>query len=62
MIEHHIQTDDTEPIILPLPQIFQVMVKQELNDMLNWEIIEPSARKWAVPIVSIIKRDGSHRL
>jgi len=38
------------------------MVKQELKDMLDQEIIEQSVSEWAAPIVPIIKKDGSLRL
>ena len=38
------------------------MVKQELKEMLNQGIIEPSVSECAVPIVPIVKKDGSLRL
>ena len=38
------------------------MVKQELKEMLDQGIIEPSVSEWAAPIVPIAKKDGSHRL
>ena len=62
LIEHHIETADTKPIKLTpyrVPQAFQPMVKQELKEMLNQEIIEPSVSEWAAPIVPIVKKDGS---
>ena len=54
LIEHHIETDHTKPIKLPpyrVPQAFQAMVRQELKEMLNQGIIEPSVSEWAAPIV-----------
>ena len=65
MIEHHIQTGDTKPIKLPpyrVPQALQAMVRQEIKDMLDLGIIEPSVSEWAAPIVPILKKDGSLRL
>ena len=65
LLEHHIQTGDVKPIKLPpyrVPQAFQAMVKQELKEMLDQEIIEPSVSEWAAPIVPIAKKDGSLRL
>ena len=65
MIEHHIQTGDAKPIKLPpyrVPQALQAMVKQEIKDMLDLGIIEPSVSEWAQPIVPILKKDGSLRL
>ena len=61
LIEHHIETRDTKPIKIPpyrVPQAFQAMVRQELKEMLNHGIIEPSVSEWAAPIVPIVKRMG----
>ena len=38
------------------------MVRQELKEMLNQGIIEPSVSEWAAPIVPIVKKDGFLRL
>ena len=65
MIEHHINTGDTKPIKLPpyrVPQALQAMVKQEIKDMFDLRIIEPSVSEWAAPIVPILKKYGSLRL
>ena len=50
LIEHHIETGHTKPI----KQAFQAMVRQELKEMLNQGIIEPSVSEWAAPIVPIV--------
>ena len=53
VIEHHIHTRDTKPIKLPpyrVPQALQAMVKQEIKDMLDQGIVEPSVSEWAAPI------------
>ena len=65
LIEYHIETGHTKPIKLPpyrVPQAFQAMVRQELKEMLNQGIIEPSVSKWAAPTVPIVKKDGTLRL
>ena len=65
MIEHNIQTGDTKPIKLPpyrAPQALQAMVKQEIKDMLDLGIIEPSVSEWAALIIPILKKDESLRL
>ena len=65
LVEHHIETGDTKPIKLPpyrVLQAFQAMVRQELKEMLNQGIVEPSVSEWAAPIVPIVKKDGSLRL
>ena len=65
LIEHNIVTSTTKPIKLPpyrVPQAYQTMVMQEIKEMLNQGIIEPSVSEWASPIVPILKKDGSLRL
>ena len=65
IIEHHIVTNTTKPIKLPpyrVPQAYQIMIRQEIQEMLNQGIIEPSVSEWASPIVPILKKDGSLRL
>ena len=64
-IEHHIVTSTTKPIKLPpyrVPQAYQVMVRQEIKEMLNQGIIEPSVSEWDSPIVPNLKKDGSFRV
>ena len=59
LIEHHIVTNTTKPIKLPpyrVPQAYQEMVRQEIKEMLNQGIIEPSVIEWASPIVPILKK------
>ena len=65
LIEHHIVISTTKPIKLPpygVSQAYQIMVRKEIKEMLNQEIIEPLVNEWASPIVPILKKDGSLRL
>ena len=50
LIEHHILTGTTKPIKLPsyrVSQAYQIMVRQEIKEMLDKGIIEPSVSEWA---------------
>ena len=63
MIEPHIQTGDTKPILSYHHTEYHMlyrrcMVKQEIKDMLDLGIIEPSVSEWAAPIVPILEKDG----
>ena len=65
LMEHYIVTSTAKPIKLPpyrVPQAYQTMVMQEIKEMLSQGIIEPSVSEWALPIVPILKKDGSLRL
>ena len=41
-----------------VPQAYQMMVMQEIKEISSQGIIEPSVSEWALPIVSILKKDG----
>ena len=65
LVEHNIETGQAHPIKLPpyrLPHAYRSTVKQELDDMLDSGIIEPSRSEWAAPIVLVPKKDGTLRL
>ena len=65
MIEHAIETGSPQPMRLPpfrLPHAYCQAVKDELEEMISSEIIEPAASEWSVPIVLVKKGDGSLRL
>ena len=45
-----------------LPQAYRKAVKDELDEMLDNGIIEPSRSEWSFPIVLVPKKDGSLRM
>ena len=65
MAEHSIITEQTIPVRRPpyrLPQAYKELVKTELDDMLENDIIETTSSEWASPIVMVKKKDGSLRM
>lgn len=65
LTEHTTNTGTARPIRLPpyrLPHAYREAVQQELKDMLEQGIIEPSRSAWAAPIVLVPKKDSSLRL
>ena len=63
--QHCIEVTDTKPIRQPpyrLAQAYRDRVKQELEEMQEAGIIEPSNSDWAFPIVLVGKKDGGVRL
>ena len=63
--EHTIETGDAHPIRLQpyrLPYAYTDTVRQELKDMEESGIIEPSSSNWAAPIVLVKKKDGTLRI
>ena len=65
LTEHHIETGSSCPIRLlsyRLPQAYRKAVKDELDEMLDNGIIEPSRSEWSFPIVLVSKKDGSLRM
>ena len=58
-------TGSARPVRLPpyrLPHAYREDVQQELQEMLEQGIIEPSTSEWAAPIVLVKKKDSSLRL
>ena len=65
IVEHTINTGTANPIRKPpyrVPHSYREMVKTELKEMLESEIIEPSTSQWSAPIVLVKKKDGSLRV
>ena len=63
--EHSIDTGDAAPVRLPpyrLPHAYREQVQQELKNMLQHGIIEPSQSDWAAPMVLVKKKDGTLRV
>ena len=64
LVEHQIDTGDARPIKQRPrrePLGLQDVVQTELRDMLEKDVIEPSASAWASPVVLVKKKDGSIR-
>ena len=65
LMEHDLQTGTARPVKLApyrIPQAYQETVKQEIRDMLQAGIIEPSNSEWGAPLVLAKKKDVSLRL
>ncbi|KAL5510007.1 hypothetical protein EMCRGX_G005471 [Ephydatia muelleri] len=65
LMEHDLQTGTARPVKLApyrIPQAYRETVKQEIRDMLQAGIIEPSNSEWGAPLVLAKKKDGSLRL
>ncbi|XP_062599620.1 uncharacterized protein LOC134261188 [Saccostrea cucullata] len=64
IVKHRIDTGDSHPIkISPrrVPAHLTDEVDQQLNDMLERGVIEPSNSPWSAPIVLAKKKDGTFR-
>lgn len=64
-VEHHIKTENHEPISNPpyrLSPKMKILLKQELEKMLESGIIEETESPWSFPVVLIPKKDGTVRL
>ena len=65
LTEHSIKTDDSGPIRLPayrIPHAYRGQVEQEIREMLEYDIIQPSKSDWAAPMVIVNKKDGTLRV
>lgn len=61
---HDIELTDTRPIKsrpYPLPHALRQVVDDEVKDMLDLGVIEPSSSPYASPVVLVKKPDGSNR-
>jgi len=64
LIEHTIDTGDAKPIKIPprrIPISKLKQAEQEMQEMADRDIIEPSDSLWCSPVVLITKHDGSLR-
>ena len=62
--EHRINVGQSQPVCLPpyrLPHAYRDSVIEELRDMEESGMIEPSSSEWASPMVLVKKKDGSMR-
>lgn len=63
IVEHEIVTN-SEPIkqrYYPVSPSKQKIIDQELKDMLDQGIVEPSKSSWSSPILLVPKKDGTYR-
>ena len=66
LVEHDIQTGEAHPVRLPpyrLPHAYRDSVQNEIKEMLEQGIIEPSSSAWSAwsaPIVLVKMKDMEH--
>ena len=64
LVKHKINTENVAPIRQPprrAPMGQQEEINQQVTDMLQRRVIEPSNSPWAAPVVLVTKKDGSKR-
>ena len=64
LAEHRLDVGTARPIRMPpyrLPYAYRELVREELRDMEQSGVIEPSTSEWASPVVLVKKKDGSMR-
>ena len=64
VIQHNIDTGSALPIRQyprRLPYAYREETKQQVTDMLQRGVIQPSYSPWASPIVLVKKKDGKYR-
>lgn len=65
MVEHTISTGDAKPVmqgVYQVPVTYRDKVRQELKEMEEAGIIEPTRSPWSSPMVTVRKRDSGLRL
>lgn len=65
IIKHYIDTGNSKPTYQKQYQFSPVVkkeIEQELDDMLEKDVVEPSYSPWCSPIVIVKKQNGSNRL
>ncbi|XP_043263107.1 uncharacterized protein LOC122403574 [Colletes gigas] len=63
--EHRIDTGDNAPIAVPpyrLSPARKAVLRDEIDEMLQKDIIEESESPWAAPVVMVAKKDGGVRV
>ena len=64
-IEHRVVLTDNEPVKTkpyPVPFRLQETLHKEIDAMLNLGIVRPSALPYASPVMTVRKKDGTHRV
>ena len=64
-IHHRIETGAAHPVFVPpyrVPQALQPVLREQIKEMLEQGIIEPSKSEWASPVLLVPKKDGTKRL
>ena len=64
LVQHSIDTGDAPPIkqqVRSIPVARQHEVRKLLDEMLQKDVIQPSASPWASPVVLVQKKDGTLR-
>ena len=65
LAEHPIECGSARPIRLApyrIPHAYRKAVQQEISEMLEGGVIEPSASEWCSPMVIVQKKDGALRI
>ena len=65
LAEHPIECGSARPVRLApyrIPHAYRKAVQQEIKEMLEGGIIEPSASEWCSPMVIVKKKDGALRI
>ena len=64
VLSHHINTGNSAPIRQyprRLPYHYRGEVDQQVKDMLQQGVVQPSTSPWASPVVLVKKKDGTYR-
>ena len=65
LIEHEIKLKDSDPVSIParrLPYSQRKEIDQQVQELLEKNIIEPSRSPYASPVIPVKKKDGSLRM
>lgn len=63
--EHKMELKDTTGFYIkpyPIPVVFQREVQRQIDEMINWGIIEKKQTEYVSPLVVVKKKDGSPRI